>query len=328
MAKLDALFEVQAGTEATDAWGTEVASTVKLMGVEELTISPMITAEQVNELRGTLQPGYRSHIRAAHGEATMSGLLEIDDFPYLLLTMGGPLAAATDAPGNFTYTWTAPTEDSDAEAQSLTLMKTDRVDTYSLLGAVVNSLTVEGESGGPITYEASFVGKVVSTDVHAVLADRVTKPAMGHMGQLYIDPGSDAPGTTEIANQAYSFSWNVNANRKFLTHIGNLNPSGFREGKWDGELSLSIEASTDTFPYLDAILGSTNTMPIKNARLVFTAATDSIVTLDFAGVLLESPELYNDEDNVVTLEFSLVGQSNEGLASFAAAEVYSTLATL
>ena len=73
MAKLDALFEVQAGTEASDAWGTEVASTVKLMGVEELTISPIITAEQVDELRGTLQPGYRSHIRAAHGEATVGG---------------------------------------------------------------------------------------------------------------------------------------------------------------------------------------------------------------------------------------------------------------
>ncbi len=69
-------------------------------------------------------------------------------------------------------------------------------------------------------------------------------------------------------------------------------------------------------------------MPIKNVQLKFTAATDSIVTLNFAGVLLESPELYNDEDNVVTLEFSLVGQSNEGLAAFAGAVVYSTLTTL
>jgi len=327
MAKLDALFEVQAGTEASDAWGTEVASTVKLMGVEELTISPIITAEQVNELRGTLQPGYRSHIRAAHGEASMSGLLEIDDFPYLLLTMGGPLAGATDAAGNFTHTWDAPTEDSDAEPQSLTLMKTDRTDTYSLMGAVVNSLTVEGESGGPVTYSAEFIGKYVDTDVSAVLADRVTKPAMGHMGELFIDPGSDAPGTTGIVG-AFSFSWNVNANRKLLTHIGDLNPGGFREGKWDGQLDLSIEAGTDSYPYLDAIIGSTNTMPIKNVQLKFTAATDSIVTLDFAGVLNEAPELYNDEDNVVTLEFSLMGQSNEGLASFAGAEVYSTVTTL
>jgi len=329
MAKLDALFEVQAGTEASDAWGTEVASTVKLMGVEELTISPIITSEQVDELRGTLQPGYRSHIRAAHGEASMSGLLEIDDFPYLLLTLGGPLAGTTDAAGNFTHTWSAPTEDSDMDtSQSLTLMKTDRTDTYSLLGAVVNDLTIEGESGGPITYEANFVGKVVTTDVNAALSDRVTKPAMGHMGQLFIDPGSDAPGTTEIVDQAFSFSWNVNANRKLLTHIGDLNPSGQRVGKWEGQLDLSIEAGTDSYPYLDAIIGSTNTMPIKSVQLKFTAATDSIATLNFAGVLLESPELYNDEDNVVTLEFSLVGQSNEGLASFAGAEVYSTLTTL
>jgi len=237
------------------------------------------------------------------------------------------LAGATDAAGNFTHTWDAPTEDSDAEPQSLTLMKTDRTDTYSLMGAVVNSLTVEGESGGPVTYSAEFIGKYVDTDVSAVLADRVTKPAMGHMGELFIDPGSDAPGTTGIVG-AFSFSWNVNANRKLLTHIGDLNPGGFREGKWDGQLDLSIEAGTDSYPYLDAIIGSTNTMPIKNVQLKFTAATDSIVTLDFAGVLNEAPELYNDEDNVVTLEFSLMGQSNEGLASFAGAEVYSTVTTL
>ncbi len=151
---------------------------------------------------------------------------------------------------------------------------------------------------------------------------------MGHMGALYIDPGSDTIGTTPITNQAYSFSWNVETNRKFLTHVGNLNPSGFREGKWEGSLSLSIEASTDTLPYLEAIIESTNAMPEKNVRLLFTCATDSIVTLDFAGVLLESPELYSDEDGVVTLDFELAGQSNSGLATFAGAAVYSTVATL
>ena len=151
---------------------------------------------------------------------------------------------------------------------------------------------------------------------------------MGHIGALYIDPGSDAVGSTQIANQAYSFNWTVETNRKFLTHIGNLNPSGYREGKWAGTLDLAIEASTDSIPYLNSILSSTNQSPQKNVRLQFTAGTDSIATLDFAGVLLEAPELYNDEDGVVTLEFSLVGQSNSGMTSFAAASVYSTVTTI
>jgi hypothetical protein len=169
---------------------------------------------------------------------------------------------------------------------------------------------------------------VVTTDVEAALSDRVTQAAMGHQGQLYIDPGSDTVGTTEIANQAYKFSWNIETNRKFMTHIGNLNPSGWREGKWAGKLDISIEASTDTFPYLDSIIGSTNTMPDKNVQLKFTAGTDSIATLNFGGVLLEAPALYNDEDGVVTLEFSLVGQVTDGMPSFASASVYNTVATL
>lgn len=331
MAKLDALFEVQLGIEATDAWGTEVASTVKMMGVEDLTITPIITAEQVSELRGTLQPGYRSHVRAAHGEATMSGLLEIDDFPYLLHQLGGNAAGTTDAPGNFTYSWASPTEDSDvADNASFTLMKTDRTDTYSLLGATLNSLTVEGSGGGPITYSAEFIGKIVSTDTHADLADRVTTPAMGHMGALYIDVASDSIGTTPIANTSYSFSWNVETNRKFLTHIGNLNPSGFREGKWGGSLSLSIEANSNTIPLFDGIIGATNTTTGRNVQLKFTAATDSIATLDFSGVFLEAPELYSDEDGVVTLDLELVGQILPGgtETSFASATVYSTVTTL
>ena len=178
MAKLDALFEVQLGIEATDAWGTAVASSVKMMGVEDLTITPVITAEQVNELRGTLQPGYRSYIHAAHGEATMSGLLEIDDFPYLLAGLGCAVAGTTDAAGNFTHTWTSPTEDTDTyNVKSFTLMKTDRTDSYSLLGATINTLTIEGESGGPITYTAEFMGHSVATDTAETVADRATTPA-------------------------------------------------------------------------------------------------------------------------------------------------------
>jgi hypothetical protein len=328
MAKLDALQEVQIGTEATDAWGTAVNPTVKLMGVEELSIQPVYNAEMEEELRGTLQPGYRSHVRAVHGEASMSGLLEIDDFPYLMANLAN-CAATTDAAGNFTWSVSAPSEDSDGEdVLPLTICKTDRTDSYSLHGAVLSALTIEGEAGGPITYDAEFWGQQVATDVHAALSDRVTLAAMGHMGQLYIDPGSDSVGQTEIANQAYNFSLALETDRKQLRHIGNLTPSGYREGKWSGSLSLSIEASTDSFPYLDDILGSTNASPEKNVRLKFTAATDSIVTLDFAGVLNEAPELYSDEDNVITIDFELTGQKNEGMASFFIAEVYSTLSAL
>lgn len=328
---LDALMEVHLGVEATDAWGTEVASSVKLMGVEDLTITPIMEAPMIEELRGTLQPGYRSFVQAAHGEATMEGLVEIDDFPYLLASLGGALAGATDAPGNFTHTWASPILATDTHsAHSFTLQKSDGTDVYSLLGATINSLTVEGESGGPITYTADFVGKSVTTDVAGADVDRTTQPALGHMGALCIDLASDAIGTTPIANSAYSFSWGVETNRKFMTHIGNLNPSGFREGKWEGSLSLSIEASTDTYPLLDGIIGATNATTGRNVQLKFTAATDSILTLDFSGALLEAPELYSDEDGVVTLDLEFVGQILPGgtETSFASATVYSTVTTI
>ena len=135
-------------------------------------------------------------------------------------------------------------------------------------------------------------------------------------------------GTTPISNQAYSFELNINTNRKFLTHIGNLNPSGYREGKWEGTLALSIEASTDSLDYLDAIIGSTNTMPNKAVRLQFDAATDAYAQLNFTGALLAAPELYSDEDGVVTLDFELVGTAGGATASFCSMVVYSTVTSL
>ena len=328
MAKLDALMEIQLGLEASDAWGVEVASTVKLMGVEELTITPLQGAEQISELRGTLQPAYRAYVHSQGGEASMSGILEFDQFPYFLSALGSYSTGTTDTSPNTAWTWKAPTEDSDAIVASYTLMKTDRVDGYSLLGATLNSLTISGESGGPVTYEAAFVGKSVATEVFAALSDWVTQPVLGHQGQVFIDVASDAYGTTEVTNAAYSFEWSINTNRKLLKHVGNLNPSGFREGKWDGSLSLSIEADTDTIPILDEIIGSTNLVAERNIRLQFTQATDAILRLDMSGSFLESPEMYSDEDGVVTFDFELTGGATTASTSFAGAYVFTTNASI
>jgi hypothetical protein len=329
MAKLDALFEVQLGSEkATDSFGTKRPSTVKLMGVEDLTITPLIGAEVVNELRGELQPGYRAYVHRAGGEAVMTGQLEFDDFPYLLAALGSSDSGTTDATANVAYTWNAPCEAADADVTRYTLMKTDRVDDFSLISAVLTNLTVEGESGGPVTYEATFQGQKVTTDKFVALADRVTIPVLGHMGQLFIDVASDATGTTEVTNNAFSFSWNVETNRKLLTHIGSLNPNGFIEGKWGGSLSLSVEADTDTYPILEAIMASTSLATERNVRLQFTAASDSILRLDMSGPLLEAPEIYSDEDGVVTFDFEITGGATTASTSFAGAYLFSTVATI
>ena len=90
--------------------------------------------------------------------------MEIDQFPLLLANLGANDAGTTDAPGNFTYTMAAPTEDSDTEEmRPWTLIKGDGTDNYSLVGGTITELTIEGESGSPITYEANLTGKLVGT---------------------------------------------------------------------------------------------------------------------------------------------------------------------
>ncbi len=89
MAGLPDLLEVQLGTEATDAWGTAVDPSVKLMGIDEVTITPIKQSAQVGEIRSSLAPAFISIREMEEGAASIGGVITYQDFPYFVDALFG-----------------------------------------------------------------------------------------------------------------------------------------------------------------------------------------------------------------------------------------------
>jgi len=321
-------IEVQVGQEASDAWGTEVTPTVKLMGVSEVEIVPLVDVQQIEELRGTRVPAYHSLVYTVGGEGSLSSLLSYDDLPYWLQGMFGEVVATSDTSG-WLHAFDAPVESSDSEnSTSYTIAKGDGTNIYSLKGATVNTITISGESGAPAEISVEFIGKFVSTDVFAALSDRTVTYVMGDHIALYIDAGSDAVGGTLASDIGWSFELVMEANREVKRHLGDLQPGSYREAKMSGTLSLSLEHDSLSEAYLVEMLGATTEGVTKNVRIYAVDANGYSMTVDFSGVLSGEPAMFTDVDGVVSMDLELMGQKTSGASDWLSIDVINNVETL
>jgi hypothetical protein len=139
-----------------------------------------------------------------------------------------------------------------------------------------------------------------------------------HVG-LWIDPSSDAVGTTAIATTAFSAELQINTNRDLKYHLGNLNPTTYRDAKWDVSLRMGLELNATSRAYLSSQLGTSSD---TFERVVRLKATSGIYEFQFDvnGATLEVPELVDDQDGVSTLNFELMGVYNSTLGNYLAAQ--------
>lgn len=319
---LTAELELQVGKEASDAWGTAVAPTAKLQGITSVDIRTIEDGRQLEEIRGTLYPAYQSIIARKGAEATIEGLVLYEDVAYWLDSM---FDVPTTDNGKFTTDATYPTRSyqapghsSDiAETRSNTLVYGDVTNVWGMTGAVVNTLSISGGTGEPIAFTAEMIGKTVTSDTldsDTSDSDRTVTVCMGDHAVLSIDLDSDAVGGTPVSDCAYSFELVLNANRAPLHHMGDQTPGTYRNAPWSGTLSLLLELNATSAGYLDAIIDAT-TEPIgKNVRLKFSSGSHYL-QIDFGGRFLEVPELFGDEDGVISANLVLTGEQTEGMTT-------------
>jgi hypothetical protein len=321
------------GTNDSD-WGTTMPSTVKLMGITNVRVTPHTEAQRVEDLRGTNQPSYETVMNRVWAECEMAGLVAYDDLPYWLDALFG---TATPAPASDEYSRTyAMSPDwaaSDPQPKIFTITygeTSSDANIYGIPGATLQRLRISGRSGAPATFTANFFGKQVEADTFDALNDRDVTFAMGAHGSIAIDPGSDAAGTTPVSDTFFAFDLELNPNRAPKWIIGSLTPNNYRHGKWSGSLRLTLELNPTTAAYVTSILAATTGAVEKNVRIQFInpSNTDVVITLDFMGAVVEAPQFFTDEDGIVSLDVTLQGHVDSGQTTFAAASVVNTIATL
>lgn len=299
MPYLEPLDKVQIGVEA--AYGDAAAGTIQLPGVESPSITPHVDAEQLVDKRGNTMPAHEAVITRRWCEGVLDGYLT---YEYAYLWLDAMLGKATPAAGVRTYfaslDWAAETE------QSLSLRYGQADLIYVAGGVLPTNLRIAGGSGEAVKYSFAFFGQSASDGASfASLSYPAVVYAMGSHCSLSLDAGlTSAPGTTALADTAFRFEYNITNNRRGLWHLGDTEPSGWRNGRWGGTAKLSLEANATTLGYLGDILDATVQPEGYVARISMTDGTRQL-DLDVSGHAITPPMLVTDDDGIVTVELDL-----------------------
>lgn len=319
------LLSVQAGKETV--WATSVTPTVKLMGIEDFTITPIVESEVKKDLRGSQAPGYNAVVNKVDAQADFSGQLLYDDIPYWNEGLMGVVAPSGGGP--YVRANVAPTTNAGVTSPRMqTIIKGDATDAYKLAGGILTELTISGEAGKASMIKGKMLGQQVTSGAAlAGLSDRVVSLVMGDHWTLYIDAAGGTIGATAIAATGFSFELNIKTNRKARHFLGALTPGNWNDPRWTTSLKITAEFNTVSKAYLNLLL--TNAVLEHQVRLKATTGASAIVQYDFAGVLNPSPKVYdgaNDED--VTIDLNYDGKYNTALGNYLKSSVTNNVATL
>ena len=313
MATPYSLLQWQLGTESTAAWGASVAATAKLMAVLSGKIKPMTPVRRVVDMRASLGPGYIDVLDSISGGATLGCVATYEDLPYWL---DGLFAKATPGgTGPYVRTYTAPLTAVQV-AQNYSLYHGDGTNIYKLLGALVTKAKFSGKAGETDTdvkLDLEFVGKEATIGALASLSDRTVYPLLMSEAAIYIDALGGTIGSTVIASylRAFELSLDLSENRN-RWYEGSLKPGTHVEGAWKAEsntLKLTLDMGATSKAYVDAALAASTA---KLVRLKFTCDVNHIVQLDFAGTIINSAELLNEDGGVESMDLTLMGTVDAG----------------
>lgn len=337
MSRIKDLCLLQAGTNDSD-WGTTMAPTVKLMGIQNVGMKSLAEATVFPELRGTLAPGYEAQITRDGANFNVESLVVLEDLPYWLDGMCGQATPTTDGNGDGTYAYEAPLTDVTTDYPSpriMTLVYGEggayATDSYGIPGATPITFSISGETGAAWMLTVSGIGEQVEEDeADLTLADRDVNVVMGHQTNIYVDLASDYTGessdATQLANTGFTFSLGLESNRELLYHLGSVVPSGYRKRKWSGTLTLSLEYTSETDAFYQSIIGAS--APFERTVIIEAVNGNHKAQLDFNGVVTSPPDAFTDNDGVTTVDLSMSGKYSSTMGNWFKSTVISSNETL
>ena len=247
------LYQVQVGKEST--WGTNVAPTARLIGIESIEINPGVEQKALTDMRASYAPSHVSQLTRIMPTGTYEGWASYEDIHYWLEGMVGEVTPVGIA-APYTRTGVAPGT-TVIVGRPQTLIYGGPEGTYALNGALPTTFTFTVSSNEEARFSGDIMAKDRVTDNLGMLADRIVTPIMGDHVKIYIDPVGGTIGTTEIPALAFSAELEINANRTGKHHLSSLTVDTLRGPKWSGSLTAVLELdATIVNPLMDEFLHS------------------------------------------------------------------------
>lgn len=292
------------------SFGTAVATaTAKLQSVTSFNLNPDIQTRLLDQLRGSLAPGYQTALDFYKSDATFETADEtFEDLNYWLDSLFS--AATPGGTGPYTRAYAAPLT-SEAAPTFMTLQWGQTGGVFQMQDASITTLTLSGSNNTGVQVGGSLIGGKTIIGGLQSLSDRTSLTRMtGCMAALAIDAWDGTMGATAIASSAFSWELSINANRQYRAYLGGCTPTAWNDQKWSGQLRLSMELNTTTDDYLIAMFAATNAIQQKQIEISYTNGSDDLLEIQFAGHTMQAPGLFQDRNGVVTYDLVFDGVYN------------------
>lgn len=316
-------LRLQVGTQSQ--FDTGVTPTVMMRGFEEFRITPNHDIVLLPDMTNALAGGDTAVVKSVAGQANGQGWLSYEDICYLFdnlfgqatPTGTGPYVRAYAAPLN-----TAPTP------RILSMTYGDSVvGAQQLVGALLTSLTLRFEAAAEGRFTSDFIGAKIQADTLESLAKRTVNPIVSsHLTGIKWDTWAGTMGSTALTNCYVRFiEFTFTPDRVSRFCFGSLSAGSYRERPWDATLAMGLEFNSTTKADVDAALAGTLTQ--KQVQLDLADSTRAL-QLQFAGTLTEPPEVFDDDDGVVTANVTLQRTYHPTFANWFKATVTNGVQTL
>lgn len=313
------------------AFGTaEAKATRKLQNVSSFKLRPEFETRALDQLRGTLAPTHQTTLDRYLSSATAeTSDTDFEELNYWLEMLFGTVSPGITEP--YLRTYNAPTT-SAITPHYATLQFGQTNEVWQMQDASVTSLTLSGAANSGVSVGASLIGGKVVEGALATLQDLTTGTRLsGCMASVKLADWSSSTFTA-LASSAFSWELSVNANRVYDNFLGECTPSKSYDGKWTGQLKLSVELNNTSDDLLIAMLTSSASKILeKRVQIVYTTGTGTSLrsmTIDFAGHSMQAPELFQDKNGLMTYDLVLDGVYNPTATNWLSIETKSALATL
>ena len=305
MANTSALRKVQFGKEVT--FGTSVAATGVLSGVEDFRVQPQIINTPKMYLDGTQSPFLKNVQTWKWGSATISGAVSPEDILYVLDSAVN--ADVITGVGPWTHTFLAPVTTTVQATNIRTLEFYDGNQGYKLTSGYVPAFSISAALPDVWKFASTWAGQQVTAAAPtAALSNRVFAEIPTASTSIWIDDIGGTVGTTAVTATLIGFTLNVATAQHMKTFLnGTITPSARSYGRLNGDLTVTLEANATGVAEIGKYLAGTGRL----IRIKGTSGANS-VQFDFAGDYQAAPNLWDDRDGNTIITLKLAPRYDSG----------------
>ena len=295
-------LRVQVGKQSSFATG--VTPTAALRGVTSFKITPDQENKVLTDMQLSMAGGDTAVITMNGGGGSMEGWASYEDIPYVL---DGLMGEATPVFTTvYTRSYAAPVTTSGIVAPRISsfVHGDATVGGYQLVGGIPTELTLKMTPKTEVTYTCPLIGAATAADALESLTTRTVTPIMaGDVASIYMDAWAGTMGGTALTKcYLRNLELNVKNKRTLRYCVGSLTASDHVTQPWEGTLQLLLEWNATSKAVIDEMVGGTAAK--RQIEVNWVNGTKSL-KLQFCGVVQGKPEIFNDDDGVVSVRLTL-----------------------